>query len=43
MRLNTLVRSFPSNLVAKGFGVGEREFFDIEDQVRTPTAVEFPG
>jgi LemA protein len=41
MRLNTLIGSFPSGLVARMFGFGEREFFDIEDPVRAPATVEF--
>ena len=43
MRLNTLIQSFPSVLVARTFGFGEREFFDIEDPVRGPAEVDFPG
>jgi LemA protein len=43
MRLNTLIRSFPSNVVARLFRFTEREFFDIEDPVRGPAAVDFPG
>ena len=43
MRLNTLIGSFPSNLVAETFGFATREFFDIEDLVRGPAAVDFPG
>ena len=42
MKLNTLVRSFPSNLIAKAFGFEEREFFDIEDPIRVPAQVDFP-
>jgi LemA protein len=42
MRLNTLIGSFPSNLVAKTFGFSTREFFDIEDPARGPATVEFP-
>ena len=30
--LNTLVQSFPSNLVAHGFGFSERAFFEISDE-----------
>ena len=41
MRLNTLIRSFPSNLIAKAFGFTDREFFDIEDPARGPATVEF--
>jgi len=43
MRLNTLVQSFPSVLIAKAFGFGEREFFDIEDPIRRPAEVDFAG
>ena len=43
MRLNTLIGSFPSSLVARASGFGPREFFDIEEPVRGPTTVEFPG
>jgi LemA protein len=41
MLLNTLIGSFPSNILAKTFGFGPREFFDIEDPVRGPTRVDF--
>ena len=41
MRLNTLIGSFPSNVVANAFGFDEREFFDIEDPVRGPATVDF--
>ena len=44
MRLNTLVGSFPSNLVAKAFGFTPREFFDIDDPERGPVQVDLtPG
>ena len=43
MRLNTLIGSFPSNVIANTFGFQTREFFDIEDPVRAPSEVEFPG
>jgi len=43
MRLNTLIGSFPSVLIAKAFGFGEREFFDIEDPIRGPAEVDFAG
>ena len=43
MRLNTLIGSFPSNLVAQTFGFRNREFFDIEDPARGPSVVDFPG
>jgi LemA protein len=41
MRLNTLIGSFPSNLLARAFGFVSREFFDIEDPVRGPATVGF--
>jgi LemA protein len=41
MLLNTLIGSFPSNVVAKAFRFAPREFFDIEDPVRGPTTVDF--
>jgi LemA protein len=43
MRLNTAVDQFPSNLVARAFGIGRREFFDIEDPVRGPVQVDMGG
>jgi len=44
MKLNTLVGSFPSNLVAKVFGFTTRDFFDIDDPERGPVRVDLtPG
>ena len=43
MRLNTLIGSVPSNVVANMFGFTSREFFDIEDPARGPATVDFPG
>ena len=44
MKLNTLVGSFPSNLVAKAFGFTIRDFFDIDDPERGPVRVDLtPG
>jgi LemA protein len=43
MRLNTLIQSFPSVLIARPFGFKEREFFDIEDPARGPAQVDFTG
>ena len=40
MRLNTLIQSFPSNVVASMFHFAPREFFDIEDPVRGPVRVD---
>jgi LemA protein len=43
MRLNTLIGSVPTNVVANMFGFTTREFFDIEDPARGPATVDFPG
>jgi LemA protein len=40
MRLNTLIQSFPSSVVANAFGFDERPFFEIDDPARGPVAVE---
>jgi LemA protein len=40
MRLNTLIQSFPSNLIASAFHFTPREFFDIEDPARGPVQVD---
>ncbi|MDP9296443.1 MAG: LemA family protein [Actinomycetota bacterium] len=40
MRLNTLIQSFPSNLVAGAFRFAQRPFFEIEEPVRGPVRVE---
>jgi LemA protein len=40
MRLNTLIQSFPSNLIASAFHFAPREFFDIEDPARGPVQVD---
>jgi LemA protein len=40
MRLNTLVRSFPSSLVANAFGFEERPFFEIDEPARGPVQVD---
>ncbi len=42
--LNTKVQSFPSNLIAKGFGFKESEFFELaegEQAAKNPVAVSF--
>ncbi len=40
--LNTLVESFPSNLIASVFGFKQRTFFEIEDEAaRNPVDVNF--
>jgi LemA protein len=41
--LNTAIGTFPSNLVARAFGFDERPFFDIDDPVRAPVAVDLGG
>jgi len=43
MLLNTLIGSFPSNVIARTFGFQTREFFDIDDPVRAPSEVDFSG
>jgi LemA protein len=43
MRLNTLIQSFPSSVIARAFGFEEREFFNIEDPARGPAEVDFTG
>ena len=40
MRLNTLIQSFPSSIVAGVFGFQERLFFEIEEETRGPVQVE---
>ncbi|MEX2275501.1 MAG: LemA family protein [Actinomycetota bacterium] len=40
MRLNTLIGSFPSNLVARSFRFTPRPFFDIEEPARVPVQVD---
>jgi LemA protein len=40
MRLNTLIQSFPSSLVARAFGFQEHPFFEIEEGTRGPVQVE---
>jgi LemA protein len=40
-RLNTLIQSFPSNVVARLGRFVSREFFEIEDPVRGPVAVQY--
>ena len=39
-RLNTAVGTFPSSVIARLFGFGDRPFFDIEDPVRGPVRVD---
>jgi LemA protein len=40
MRLNTLIQSFPSSIVAGAFGFQERPFFEIEEETRGPVQVD---
>ncbi len=40
-RLNTLIQSFPSNIVARLGSFVSREFFEIEDPVRGPVPVQY--
>jgi LemA protein len=39
--LNTLVQSFPSNLVASAMGFGERTYFQLDDAERAVPKVDF--
>jgi LemA protein len=39
--LNTLVQSFPSNLVASAMGFGERNYFQLEEAERAVPQVDF--
>jgi LemA protein len=42
--LNTLVQSFPSNLIASAMGFGERTYFQLDDAERAAPRVDFgPG
>ena len=41
--LNTLVQSFPSNLVASAMGFGERTYFQLDEAERAVPRVEFDG
>jgi LemA protein len=40
MRLNTLIQSFPSSIVAGAFGFDERSFFEIDEPTRGPVSVD---
>ena len=40
MRLNTLIQSFPSSIVAGAFGFDERPFFEIDEPTRGPVPVD---
>ena len=38
---NTRIQSFPTNLLAGGFGFGAREYFEADDTSRGPVTVQF--
>jgi LemA protein len=40
MRLNTLIQSFPSSIIARAFGFEERPFFEIDEPTRGPVQVD---
>jgi LemA protein len=40
LRLNTLIQSFPSSIVARSFGFEERPFFEIDEPTRGPVQVD---
>jgi len=40
MRLNTLIQSFPSSIVARAFRFEERSFFEIDEPARGPVQVD---
>ena len=37
---NTRIQSFPTNLLAGGFGFGARDYFEADDTSRGPVAVQ---
>ncbi|MBQ8347130.1 MAG: LemA family protein [Alphaproteobacteria bacterium] len=39
--LNTAIDAFPSNLIARHFGFGKREFFDIDETEKANVQVKF--
>jgi len=41
MAFNTLIQSFPANMIAGSFGFTEREYFPMEVAAREPVKVEF--
>lgn len=41
MKLNTMIQSFPVNMLAPAFGFDMRDYFEIEDQSRQPVKVDF--
>ena len=38
---NTMIQSFPSNVIARSFKFTEREFFEADDTSRGPVSVQF--
>ena len=41
MTYNTLIQSFPTNVIANSFSFTEREYFPMEDVAREPIKVDF--
>jgi len=41
LRLNNLIQTFPSNIVAGMFGFKIKEYFEVEEKSREPVKVEF--
>ena len=41
MSFNTLIQTFPANLIAGAFSFTEREYFAMEDAAREPVKVQF--
>lgn len=41
MQFNTMLQTFPSNIIASSFGFTPREYFPMEDAAREPVRVQF--
>ncbi|MCX6344525.1 MAG: LemA family protein [Armatimonadetes bacterium] len=41
MAFNTLIQSFPTNMIAGSFGFGEKEYFPMDEAERGPIKVDF--
>ena len=41
LAFNTLIQSFPSNVIANSFGFREHEYFQMEEAAREPIKVQF--
>ncbi|MHB0997747.1 MAG: LemA family protein [Armatimonadota bacterium] len=41
MAFNTMIQSFPANLLAGAFGFTQRDYFPMEDTARAPVKVQF--